>query len=151
MQLIESWATTENPFNSTDEILSWIAEKNKDVKVEIRKIPFDYTGDNWHYDPERGEIRNQAGSFFQIKGLQKTIGGQIVLEQPIIIQNEIGYLGIICKEFDVKIDGLHITCTAKGELLDRSKMHVRGEIKAVTFHMMEIDRGTPAVTVLFDV
>ncbi len=61
------------------------------------------------------------------------------------------YENIICKEFDVKIDGLHITCTAKGELLDRSKMHVRGEIKAVTFHMMEIDRGTPAVTVLFDV
>ncbi len=61
------------------------------------------------------------------------------------------YENIICKEFDVKIDGLHITCTAKGELLDRSKMHVRGEIKAVTFHMMEIDRDTPAVTVLFDV
>lgn len=61
------------------------------------------------------------------------------------------YENIICKEFNVKIDGLHITCTAKGELLDRSKMHVRGEIKAVTFHMMEIDRDTPAVTVLFDV
>ena len=61
------------------------------------------------------------------------------------------YENIICKEFDVKIDGLHITCTAKGELLDRSKMHVRGEIKAVTFHMMDIDRDTPAVTVLFDV
>ncbi len=61
------------------------------------------------------------------------------------------YENIICKEFDVKIDGLHITCTAKGELLNRSKMHVRGEIKAVTFHMMDIDRDTPAVTVLFDV
>ncbi len=61
------------------------------------------------------------------------------------------YENIICKEFDVKIDGPHITCTARGELLDRSKMHVRGEIKAVTFHMMEIDRDTPSVTVLFDV
>ncbi len=61
------------------------------------------------------------------------------------------YENIICKEFDVRIDGLHITCTAKGELLDRSKMHVRGEIKAVTFHMMEIDRDAPSVTVLFDV
>ena len=61
------------------------------------------------------------------------------------------YENIVLKEFDVKIDGLHITCTASGELLDRSKMRIRGEIKAVTFHMMDIDRDTPSVTVLFDV
>ncbi|MCQ2070809.1 MAG: archease [archaeon] len=61
------------------------------------------------------------------------------------------YDNIILKEFDVHIDGLHITCKAKGEPLDRSKMRIRGEIKAVTFHMMEIDRETPSVTVLFDV
>ena len=61
------------------------------------------------------------------------------------------YENIVLKEFDVKIDGLHITCTARGELLDRSKMRIRGEIKAVTFHMMDNDGATPAVTVLFDV
>lgn len=61
------------------------------------------------------------------------------------------YENIILREFRVKIDGLHITCSARGELLDRSRMRVRGEIKAVTFHMMEIDRETPSVTVLFDV
>ena len=61
------------------------------------------------------------------------------------------YENIVLKEFDVKIDGLHITCAARGELLDRSKMRIRGEIKAVTFHMMDIDRDTPSVTVLFDV
>lgn len=61
------------------------------------------------------------------------------------------YENIVLKEFNVKIDGLHITCTARGELLDRSKMRIRGEIKAVTFHMMDINRDTPSVTVLFDV
>ncbi len=61
------------------------------------------------------------------------------------------YENIVLKEFDVKVDGLHITCTARGELLNRSKMRIRGEIKAVTFHMMDIDRDTPSVTVLFDV
>ncbi len=61
------------------------------------------------------------------------------------------YENIVLKEFNVKIDGVHITCTARGELLDRSKMHIRGEIKAVTFHMMDINRDTPSVTVLFDV
>ena len=61
------------------------------------------------------------------------------------------YENIICKEFDVTIDGLHIHCTAKGEPLDKDRMHIRGEIKAVTFHMMDIDKATPSVTVLFDV
>ena len=100
VRVIESWATTENPFNSTDEILAWIQEKNKAVEVSIRKIPYDYSGENWHYDSERGEIRNKTGSFFRIKGLQKIVNEQPVHEQPIILQNEIGYLGIICKEFD---------------------------------------------------
>ncbi len=61
------------------------------------------------------------------------------------------YENIILKEFHVKIDGFHITCSARGELLNRSKMKVRGEIKAVTFHMMEINKEIPSVTVLFDV
>lgn len=61
------------------------------------------------------------------------------------------YENIILKEFDVTVDGLHIHCTARGEPLDRTRMHVRGEIKAVTFHMMDIDRTAPSVTVLFDV
>ena len=61
------------------------------------------------------------------------------------------YENIVRKEFDVRIDGLHITCTARGEPLDRERMRIRGEIKAVTFHMMEIDKVTPSVTVLFDV
>ena len=61
------------------------------------------------------------------------------------------YENIVLKEFEVRIDGLHITCTARGEPLDREKMRIRGEIKAVTFHMMDIDRDMPSVTVLFDV
>ena len=61
------------------------------------------------------------------------------------------YENIICKEFEVTIDGLHIHCVAKGEPLDKDRMHIRGEIKAVTFHMLEIDETTPSVTVLFDV
>ena len=30
-------------------------------------------------------------------------------------------------------------------------MHIKGEIKAVTYHMMRIDPEKPEVTVLFDV
>ena len=58
---------------------------------------------------------------------------------------------LILKEFEVSFDGDDVICHAKGETLDRSKHRIRSEIKAVTYHMMEIDRETPSVTVLFDV
>ena len=137
-RILESWATTENPFNSTEEILAWIAEKNKGVKVEITKLPYDYTGDNWHYDPERGEIRNKAGSFFQIRGLQKIEGGEIVTEQPIIIQNEIGYLGIICKE----IGGvLYFLMQAKIEPGNVNKIQISPTIQATKSNFMQAHGG----------
>ena len=44
-----------------------------------------------------------------------------------------------------------MVCRARGETLDRTRHRVRSEVKAVTYHMMEIDRDTPSVTVLFDV
>ena len=138
MRLIESWATTENPFNSTEEILSWTKEKNNDIKVEIRKIPYDYMGGNWHYDSDRGEIRNRSGSFFQIKGLQKKVGKKIIHEQPIIIQNEIGYLGIICKEFD---GILYFLMQAKIEPGNVNKIQISPTIQATKSNFMQAHGG----------
>ncbi len=138
MRLIESWATTDNPFNSTEEILSWINEKNSAIKVEIKKIPYDYTGENWHYDAEKGEIRNKNGTFFQIKGLQKLVDGNVVLEQPIFIQNEIGYLGIIGKE----IDGvLYFLMQAKIEPGNVNKIQISPTIQATKSNFMQAHGG----------
>lgn len=58
---------------------------------------------------------------------------------------------LILREFDVRFEGDEVICKARGETLDRSRHRLRSEIKAVTYHMMEIDRETPSVTVLFDV
>lgn len=84
------------PQNSRKYLLKRIAEKNREIKVEMKKTELSDCG-NWYYDESKGEIRNYDGSFFQIKGIQKYEGGQAVMEQPVIIQNEIGYLGIIRK------------------------------------------------------
>ena len=102
IRLMESWATTENPINSTEEILDWIEEKKEETKVCIEKTSYNYDGSQfWYYDEDRGEIRNKNASFFQIKGLRKiSDSGEILVEQPIIVQNEIGYLGIIGKVID---------------------------------------------------
>ncbi len=59
--------------------------------------------------------------------------------------------GIVLKELDVRFDGDRVICSGRGERLDRSRHRIRSEIKAVTYHMMEVDREAPSVTVVFDV
>ncbi|MBE6519083.1 MAG: archease [Thermoplasmata archaeon] len=58
---------------------------------------------------------------------------------------------LILKEFEVSFEGDDVVCRAKGETLDRARHRIKSEVKAVTYHMMEVDRSTPSVTVLFDV
>lgn len=58
---------------------------------------------------------------------------------------------LILKEIEVRFDGDEVVCHGRGETLDRTRHRVRSEVKAVTYHMMEVDRETPSVTVIFDV
>lgn len=85
--------------SNVSEILSTISEKNKALRVEIHKIDLSNCTP-WYYDEYSGEIRNPAGSFFRIKGLQIIKNNSIISEQPVIIQDEIGYLGMIRKRIN---------------------------------------------------
>lgn len=139
VRLMESWALTENPMNSTEELLQWINEKNAETIVNIKKIPYIYDeADFWYYDEENGEIRNKDSSFFQIKGLVKEVDGMIVHEQPIIIQNEIGYLGIIAKV----IEGvMYFLMQAKIEPGNINKIQISPTIQATKSNFMQAHGG----------
>ena len=58
---------------------------------------------------------------------------------------------LVFDSFKVTIDGNTVKCVAKGEPLDVRKHHAKTEIKAVTYHMLSVDRHEPSVTVIFDV
>lgn len=99
--LYRSLLAQENPFNSTDEVRSWIAERNRDVRVSVTEIPFDEMR-GWHFDPDRGDLVHDTGRFFSVVGLDvMTNAGKVHRwSQPIINQPEVGILGILAKEFD---------------------------------------------------
>lgn len=40
ISVVESWATTDNPFNSIDEILAWVRKKIAATKVSVRLALF---------------------------------------------------------------------------------------------------------------
>lgn len=104
-EIMKSWADRDGNVSSLEEIRQWINQRNSRLKVNIEKIDFSYNG-FWHYDPTDGYIRNENNSFFQLAGYQEIEDDRIVAEQPVIIQDEIGYLGIICKMIDGRLNFL---------------------------------------------
>ena len=99
--LMESLLTTENPFNSTDEVVTWIERRNREVVVQVDEVPFASLR-GWHFDEATGNLVHNSGKFFSIVGIdvRTNTGCEQRWTQPIINQPEVGYLGIICKEFD---------------------------------------------------
>lgn len=124
--IASSWCTSDSAMISTEELLAWVEERNKTVQVEIHKNQLS-DSDTWFYDTEEGCIRNQNRSFFKIAGYCQTSPGGTVLTQPIILQEEIGYLGIICKELD---GVMHFLMQAKIEPGNVNKIQISPTIQA---------------------
>lgn len=114
------------PLHVTKEILNWVNGRNDTVHVSVDHIPF-YSCTPWYYDESAGEIRNPGGTFFRVKGLQGVSGERVTVEQPIILQDEIGYLGIIRK----RINGeFHYLMQAKIEPGNVNKIQISPSIQA---------------------
>ena len=104
-------AEDEYAKHSMEEIDAWINRGNEKAEVTLRKIKLSECSP-WFYDSQRGEIRNEKATFFQIAGIRQEQDGKVLCEQPIIIQDEIGFLGILC----CKIEGVwHYLMQAKIE------------------------------------
>lgn len=125
-EFIKSWSDTKGSVNSMDEIQASVDSRYANLKVDIKKIDFSYDG-FWHYDEADGFIRNNNNSFFQLAGFQAVEDGKVIAEQPVIIQDEIGYLGIIAK----KINGtLNFLMQAKIEPGNVNKIQISPTIQA---------------------
>ncbi len=52
--------------------------------------------------------------------------------------------GIVFNDFDIKIErddsGYRLKCTAYGEKIDKEKHNIKEEVKAVTYHKMEVKK-----------
>ncbi|MEG0553626.1 MAG: NDP-hexose 2,3-dehydratase family protein, partial [Carnobacterium sp.] len=109
------------------ELLNWINDLNKKTYVRIDRTVLN-SETFWYYDDQTGGIKNRRNSFFSIMGIKGIVNG-IEIQQPIIIQNEIGYLGIICKDFNgitkylmqAKIEPGNINCVQISPTIQATK------------------------------
>ena len=127
--MIHSLLTTDNPINSTESIRQWIEQRNREVQVDVKLIPFkEMTG--WYVD-EEGSLRHNSGRFFSIQGIhvETDYGLTHSWDQPIINQPEIGYLGILTKEINgvlyflmqAKIEPGNVNCVQISPTLQATK------------------------------
>lgn len=124
-EIIKSWSTQEGIY-TTKELFDWTLERNQHTRVFVAKG--NLTESNlWFYDKKEGTIHNLSSSFFQIAGLQIVKDKKVIAEQPVLIQNEIGYLGILCKEFD---NVLYFLMQAKIEPGNINKIQLSPTIQA---------------------
>lgn len=89
----------ENAIHTTEELLDWIRERNETLDVKIDRIGLSECRP-WYYDESEGCIRNESRSFFQIYGLKQYRNDALISEQPVIVQDEIGFLGIITRKIE---------------------------------------------------
>ncbi len=127
-KVIESWANREGIANSMSDLEAWIKELNAKTYVNIQECSIN-SGNMWFYDDYNGEVLNRKRSFFSIKGMRYFINDEFISEQPVILQPEIGYLGIICKEIggvlhflmQAKIEPGNVNCVQISPTLQATK------------------------------
>ena len=125
------------PLHTTEELLAWIAERNRTVHVSIRKNRLE-DSEAWYYDETGGYIENRNKSFFRVMGMQELVDGQVISEQPVIIQDEIGYLGILCR----RIDGeMHCLMQAKIEPGNINHIQISPTIQATKSNFTQKHKG----------
>lgn len=117
-----------SPFGNIDSISNWIEHRNKSIDVNVKNVCFDEL-DRWHLT--NGMLKHQTGKFFSIQGIRvdTDFGERRSWDQPIINQPEIGYLGILAKEFDgivhflmqAKIEPGNVNCVQISPTLQATK------------------------------
>ena len=112
--------------HSTEELLYWLEERKSNLKVQLEKISLEDCTP-WYYDEKEGMICNTKKSFFQVIGIRQTKTSGEIVEQPIILQEEIGFLGIICCKIN---DVWHYLMQAKIEPGNINNVQVSPTIQA---------------------
>jgi len=138
-EFVVSLVTEKNSFISTEGVIKWLKERNASTKVNITKIAFEELRD-WAFDSKKKALAHSTGKFFTIEGINvKTNWGNVFeWEQPIINQPEIGYLGIIAKEFE---GVLHFLMQAKIEPGNVNNVQLSPTLQATKSNYTQVHKG----------
>ncbi|SCL21843.1 oxidase EvaA [Micromonospora nigra] len=132
-------ASAENGAMSMSDFHSWFNARTRANSFQVEQIPFaELRG--WDFDPETGNLVHETGRFFSIEGLRVRTNRPWMSEwgQPIIVQPEIGVLGILVKRFD----GVpHCLMQAKMEPGNINGLQISPTVQATRSNYMRVHGG----------
>jgi dTDP-4-dehydro-6-deoxy-alpha-D-glucopyranose 2,3-dehydratase len=81
-----------------EEVVAWLEARRSASNFSVEQIPFK-AADHWRFEQSSGNLVHDSGKFFRVAGIrvETNFGSVGKWEQPIIVQPEIGILGIITK------------------------------------------------------
>ncbi|MFI9812599.1 NDP-hexose 2,3-dehydratase family protein [Saccharothrix variisporea] len=128
-------------FRELSEFHDWLAQRRAANTYEVSVVPLDQL-DGWGFDPDSGNIRHRTGRFFSVEGIDVTTDHRETASwtQPIILQPEIGILGILVKEFD----GVpHCLMQAKMEPGNINTLQLSPTVQATRSNYTRVHQGNP--------
>lgn len=139
-RLARSAAETAGVWMSTPEVAGWLARRAGAHRFRVERIPFALL-DGWSFGPG-GNLAHRSGRFFSVEGLHIVAGEDPVPEwrQPIIVQPEIGILGILAKEFN---GVLHFLMQAKMEPGNPRLVQLSPTVQATRSNYTRVHGGAP--------
>lgn len=158
LKILQSWSNQSGVVNSTQDLLAWIQNLNETTAVQIQKTSIQ-DDSFWFYDDYKGEILNRKRSFFSIMGVRYFENERFIAEQPIILQKEIGYLGIIVKEIDgvlhflmqAKIEPGNVNCVQISPTIQATKSNfTRAHGGRMPFYFDYFEKASENGIVLYD-
>ncbi|RKY32719.1 MAG: hypothetical protein DRP74_01905 [Candidatus Omnitrophota bacterium] len=92
-------AKLNKTFSREEEFMAWFESRRRANYFSVEQIPLD-SFENWYFEKKTQNLVHTSGKFFKISGIRvKTNFGPVKKwDQPIIIQPEIGILGVITKK-----------------------------------------------------
>ncbi|MFE5123453.1 NDP-hexose 2,3-dehydratase family protein [Streptomyces sp. NPDC056669] len=123
------------------EVLGWLERRRTEVLFAVERIPFDAL-DGWSFASETGNLVHRSGRFFTVEGLHVSVGEQPTRaewHQPIIVQPEVGILGVLAREFD---GVLHFLMQAKMEPGNPGLLQLSPTVQATYSNYTKVHKGT---------
>jgi oxidase EvaA len=129
----------ENVVTSLDQFHTWFAERGRATDYRVREVPLDRLA-GWRTDPDTGNLVHHTGRFYTVEGVRATVrdSTQTSWSQPIIVQPEIGILGILTKEFD-KVP--HFLMQAKMEPGNINTLQLSPTVQATYSNYTRVHQG----------
>lgn len=124
------------------DVPGWLRDHARRHTFRVDRVPFDAL-EHWYFDRVSGNLRHRSGRFFSVEGLHVEAEGPPgaaprTWQQPIIVQPEVGILGLLVKEFD---GVLHFLMQAKMEPGNPNLVQLSPTVQATRSNYSRVHAG----------